>query len=144
MGVGFWQNSTHSIQSKVWTFKLRAAPRWPLRDHQKGANCAKETNSVSKDKCVIQGLTLQGLKMATFARNPRVMHSPGEVYLFDFRSPGEGAALVACDNFPDYGTEKFGPHCISAVEHEGAYLSVGCGSQVQEEASNIRLVPLLV
>ena len=34
MGVGFWQNSTHSIHSKVWTFKLRAAPRWPLRDHQ--------------------------------------------------------------------------------------------------------------
>ncbi len=34
MGVRFWQNSTHSIHSKVWTFKLRAAPRWPLRDHQ--------------------------------------------------------------------------------------------------------------
>ncbi len=32
--MGFWQNSTHSIHSKVWTFKLRAAPRWPLRDHQ--------------------------------------------------------------------------------------------------------------
>ncbi len=32
--MGFWQNSTHSIHSKVWTFKLRAAPRWSLRDHQ--------------------------------------------------------------------------------------------------------------
>lgn len=54
------------------------------------------------------------------------MNSPGHFYIFDFNSPGEGAKVALCNNFPDYGTKNFAPHGISVLEHKGTDTFVNC------------------
>ena len=47
------------------------------------------------------------------------MNSPGQLYLFDFNSPEDGAQVVSCNSFPDYGTKHFGPHGLSVLKDKG-------------------------
>ena len=58
----------------------------------------------------------QGIKLPAYWKNPRVMNSPGQLYLFDFYSPEDGAQVVSCNSFPDYGTKHFGPHGLSVLK----------------------------
>ena len=63
----------------------------------------------------------QGIKLPGFSRNPRVMNSLGQFYVFDFNSLHDGAKVVPCKNFPSYGTKYFSSHGISILNKKGKF-----------------------
>ena len=66
-----------------------------------------------------------------------MMNSGGFLYLFDFNSPKADATAVPCENFADYGTERFGPHGLSLLQQDGKF---GC---ITQTPPMVRLVNLL-
>ena len=63
----------------------------------------------------------QGLKFPSMQMT-RIVNAPGQLYVFDFNSPEQGAKVVPCNSFPDYGTTEFGPHGLSILQHDGKLL----------------------
>ena len=67
---------------------------------------------------------IQGFKIPLSSENKNSINSPGQLYIFDFNSPEEGAKIVPCNNFPTYGTKEFGPHGMGLLQHKGHFVHI--------------------